>query len=53
MTNARIYEARSIGIPTLQLDANGKATIEYYTPDSTAPEDITIEGVDKTERYAG
>ena len=33
--------------PTLQLDANGKATIEYYTPDSTAPEDITIEGVDK------
>ena len=33
--------------PTLQLDADGKATIEYYTPDSTAPEDITIEGVDK------
>ena len=33
--------------PTLQLDANGKATIEYYTPDSTAPEDIIIEGVDK------
>ena len=27
--------------------ANGKATIEYYIPDSTAPEDITIEGVDK------
>ncbi len=36
MTNARIYEV-----------ANGKAIIEYYTPDSTAPEDITIEGVDK------
>ena len=33
--------------PSLQLDANGKAIIEYYTPDSTAPEDITIEGVDK------
>ena len=33
--------------PSLQLDANGKATIEYYIPDSTAPEDITIEGVDK------
>jgi hypothetical protein len=33
--------------PSLQLDADGKATIEYYTPDSTAPEDITIEGVDK------
>ncbi|WP_175630190.1 TonB-dependent receptor plug domain-containing protein [Bacteroides acidifaciens] len=33
--------------PLLQLDAEGKATIEYYTPDSTAPEDIIIEGVDK------
>lgn len=33
--------------PSLQLDAEGKATIEYYTPDSTAPEDIIIEGVDK------
>ena len=33
--------------PSLQLNADGKATIEYYTPDSTAPEDITIEGVDK------
>ena len=33
--------------PSLQLNAEGKATIEYYTPDSTAPEDITIEGVDK------
>ena len=33
--------------PELQLDAEGKATIEYYTPDSTAPEDIIIEGVDK------
>ena len=31
--------------PSLQLNAEG--TIEYYTPDSTAPEDITIEGVDK------
>lgn len=33
--------------PSLQLDAEGKATIEYYTPDNTAPEDIVIEGVDK------
>ena len=33
--------------PSLQLDAEGKATIEYYTPDSTTPEDIIIEGVDK------
>lgn len=33
--------------PELRLDAKGKATIEYYTPDSTAPEDIIIEGVDK------
>lgn len=33
--------------PTLLLNAEGKATIEYYTPDSTAPEDIIIEGVDK------
>ena len=33
--------------PELRLDAEGKATIEYYTPDSTAPEDIIIEGVEK------
>ena len=33
--------------PELRLDAEGKATIEYYTPDRTAPEDIIIEGVDK------
>ena len=33
--------------PELRLDAEGKATIKYYTPDSTAPEDIIIEGVDK------
>ena len=33
--------------PELRLDAEGKATIEYYTPDSTAPEDIIIKGVDK------
>ena len=33
--------------PALQLDANGNAVIEYYTPDSTAPEDITIEGIDE------
>ena len=33
--------------PELRLYAEGKATIEYYTPDSTAPEDIIIEGVDK------
>lgn len=33
--------------PELRLDAEGKSTIEYYTPDSTAPEDIIIEGVNK------
>ena len=33
--------------PELQLDADGNVTIEYFTPDSTAPEDIVIEGVDK------
>ena len=33
--------------PELRLDDDGKATIEYYTPDNTAPEDIIIEGVDK------
>lgn len=33
--------------PALQLDEQGKATIEYYTPDSTAPENIIIEGVDQ------
>ena len=25
----------------------GNAIIEYYTPDSTAPEDIIIEGIDE------
>ena len=33
--------------PELRLDAEGKATTEYYTPGGTAPEDIIIEGVDK------
>lgn len=33
--------------PSFSLDAEGKATLEYYTPDSTAPEDVVIEGVDK------
>ena len=33
--------------PALQFDANGNAVIEYYTPDSTAPEDIIIEGIDE------
>lgn len=33
--------------PSLRLNAEGKATIEYYTPDSTAPEDIIIEGIDR------
>lgn len=33
--------------PSVQLDTEGKATIEYYTPDSTAPEDVIIEGIDK------
>ena len=29
------------------LDEEGNAIIEYYTPDSTAPEDIIIEGIDE------
>jgi len=33
--------------PALQFDAKGNAVIEYYTPDSTAPEDIIIEGIDE------
>lgn len=33
--------------PSLRLNAEGKATFEYYTPDSTAPEDIIIEGIDR------
>jgi hypothetical protein len=33
--------------PALQLDEKGNAVIEYYTPDSTSPEDITIEGIDE------
>lgn len=33
--------------PALQLDADGNAVIEYYTPDSSAPQDLVIEGVDK------
>lgn len=33
--------------PELKLDAQGTATVEYYTSDSTAPQDIIIEGVDK------
>lgn len=47
--NAQRSEFRSTVYwnPELRLDAEGKATIEYYTPDSTAPEDIIIEGVDK------
>lgn len=47
--NARRSDLRSTiyWTPALQLNAEGKATIEYYTPDSTAPEDIIIEGVDK------
>lgn len=36
--------------PELRLDEEGKAVIEYYTPDSTAPENIIIEGVDKDGR---
>ncbi|WP_455585811.1 TonB-dependent receptor plug domain-containing protein [Bacteroides sp.] len=34
--------------PELRLNAEGNATVEYFTPDSTAPEDVVIEGVDKT-----
>lgn len=34
--------------PELQLDANGTVTIEYYTPDSTAPQEVVIEGVSTT-----
>lgn len=33
--------------PALQLDEKGNAVIEYHTPDSTSPEDITIEGIDE------
>ena len=33
--------------PSLQFDTEGNAVIEYYTPDSTAPEDIIIEGIDE------
>ena len=33
--------------PALEFDENGDAVIEYYTPDSTAPEDIIIEGIDQ------
>ena len=33
--------------PELRLDEEGKATLEYYTPDSAAPQDVLIEGVDK------
>ena len=33
--------------PALEFDKNGDAVIEYYTPDSTAPEDIIIEGIDQ------
>lgn len=33
--------------PSLQFDNEGKATIEYYTADSKAPQTIIIEGVDK------
>jgi hypothetical protein len=33
--------------PSLRLDADGQATITYYTPDSYAPEEIVIEGIDK------
>lgn len=33
--------------PSLQFDEKGNAVIEYYTPDSTAPEDIIIEGIDE------
>ena len=36
--------------PSLQFDEKGNAVIEYYTPDSTAPEDITIEGIDEYGR---
>lgn len=38
--------------PKLILDAEGKATIEYYTPDNTAPEDIIIEGVDNNGKVS-
>jgi hypothetical protein len=35
------------GIYGRQPDEEGNAIIEYYTPDSTAPEDIIIEGIDE------
>ena len=37
--------------PALQLDEKGNAIIEYYTPDSTAPEDIIIEGIDENGKW--
>ncbi|MDR0989200.1 MAG: TonB-dependent receptor [Prevotellaceae bacterium] len=33
--------------PAVRLDAEGKATLSYYTPDGKQPEFIVIEGVDK------
>ena len=32
--------------PALTLDENGETTVEYYTSDSDAPQDIVIEGID-------
>jgi hypothetical protein len=34
--------------PAVQLDAEGKATLTYYTPDSEQAETVVLEGVDKT-----
>ncbi|MDR0892137.1 MAG: TonB-dependent receptor plug domain-containing protein [Mediterranea sp.] len=31
--------------PAVKLDAEGKATLTYYTPDNAAPEEVIIEGV--------
>ena len=47
--NSSILDLRSTIYwnPALQLDEKGNAVIEYYTPDSTSPEDIIIEGIDE------
>ncbi|MDR0989202.1 MAG: TonB-dependent receptor [Prevotellaceae bacterium] len=34
--------------PAVRLDAEGKATLTYYTPDGEQPQTVVLEGVDKT-----
>ena len=40
-------EGKISDVSILIFDEKGNAVIEYYTPDSTAPEDIIIEGIDE------